>query len=481
MAAATTPPKHVCALHTASAIPMMVEPTRSVQQAQATPNRNDAEGKATTQLQATTSSAATPLKHICPTCGKHFKTKKAQRDHFKSLHAASALSRSTQPTRPVQRKQATHKRNDTKGKVKVQPQQPEASTAQAHCLLPDIVSSWEEDQQPMLRLVISNRAWSEGRMTHRENTYTSLSVTEEMEILARLPDICHSEAQLRQEGYELAEGVASASGKNAVSGILQHLPEPRPSQPKFRAIVLDCEMGMTAGGYNELIHLAIIDFFSGKVLVDQLVNPSTQITNWRTGITGIDGSEMREAVRRKEALAGWEAARAVLWAVADRDTIIIGQSAFYDLHVLRTAHDRIIDSAMITAEAVFENKTNDIKKRWSLQVLCEELLGLKIRQASQTVGAETHDPLEDVLATRELIILCATRPEKLREWSRKARREFHKSGPGKAGRSRVRKQGKGPATSERYGSSYSQADDSEGESPLRWEDIIDWEMWPKSP
>ncbi|KAE9565810.1 hypothetical protein CGMCC3_g18010 [Colletotrichum fructicola] len=57
------------------------------------------------------------------------------------------------------------------------------------------------------------------------------------------------------------------------------------------------------GGGDEVIRITIVDFLSGKTLLDNLVNPSRPITNWREKITGVSADRMREAVERNEALA----------------------------------------------------------------------------------------------------------------------------------------------------------------------------------
>jgi hypothetical protein len=48
-------------------------------------------------------------------------------------------------------------------------------------------------------------------------------------------------------------------------------------------------------------------------------------------------------------------------------------------------------------------------------------MGVVIQQPSLA-----HDPLEDALATRELIIWCLVHPEELLEWGKCVRSEFEK-------------------------------------------------------
>jgi DNA polymerase III epsilon subunit-like protein len=234
-------------------------------------------------------------------------------------------------------------------------------------------------------------------------------------------------------------------------------------------------MAGTVGGQNELVQITMVDFLSGNVLQSCLVNPSRPIVDWREDITGINTVRMQEAVARHEALNGWEAARAELWSFTSKETIIIGQSVYNDLRVLHTSHARIIDTAIMTADAVLGEKSK-IRKRWGLQALCHELLGIEIRKPLQAGGHGVHDALEDALATREVALLCVRNPEKLTHWATAARAAFFKGKQGKQTGGRA-----GGRRHWRIDQRYSDQDGNKSEEVLRWEDVIDWEMWPKSP
>ncbi|KAK2060053.1 hypothetical protein LY76DRAFT_591786 [Colletotrichum caudatum] len=313
-------------------------------------------------------------------------------------------------------------------------------------------------------------------LTYRGVAYSTLSAAELDDIRRRLSSLCHSEQRLRKEGYILPTDAELQNGSRPNSGPDLPCPDTNSSAPKTAAIVLDCEMAGANGGEDELIQMTMIDFLSGEVLRSCLVNPSRPIIDWREGITGISAVSMQKAVAENRVLHGWEAARAELWRFADKETIIIGQSVHNDLKVLRTSHSRIIDPAIVTAEAVL-GKNTKIRKRWSLQTLCQELLGIQIRRPSQTGGRAVHDALEDALATREVALLCIQEPDELKRWAGLARSAFFKGNKSKRTRhrTRIRQPGRLPQAN--------RVDESEDEydEPLRWEDVVDWEMWPKSP
>ncbi|KAI9782296.1 MAG: hypothetical protein M1816_001958 [Peltula sp. TS41687] len=189
-----------------------------------------------------------------------------------------------------------------------------------------------------------------------------------------------------------------------------------PQRSKRRAVALDCEMAGVQGGMSELIRLCMIDFLTGEILINSLVRPSKKITDWRTRISGVTAQDMDAATARGQTLNGWEEARRELWKHIDADTILIGQSLQHDLDVLRLIHPRIVDSAILTRNAVGPNGT----RQWGLKVLCSQLLGITIQSSVEQRG---HDCLEDALAAREVVLWCIWYPERLNDWGRLKKEE----------------------------------------------------------
>ncbi|WQF84080.1 Putative ribonuclease H-like superfamily, exonuclease, RNase T/DNA polymerase III [Colletotrichum destructivum] len=299
-------------------------------------------------------------------------------------------------------------------------------------------------------------------LNYRGITYSRISDVGRDDLLRRLAGLCHSEQRLVKEGHRMPPTTYLPC------------PDTDSSKPKFAAIVLDCEMAGTVEGQNELIHLTLVDFVSGDVLQNCLVNPSKPIRNWREDITGISAAGMQQAVAKNEALHGWKAARDELWRFADEETILIGQSIHHDLKALHTYHSRIVDSAIITADAVLRSGSR-IRKRWGLETLCRELLGIQIRQSSQTGDGLAHDALEDALAARELIVLCTLKPERLEIWACAARKAFFEKSDSKSKKLRA-------GSNQRKRVSQQKAREQEDiDEMLTWEDVVDYEIWPKSP
>lgn len=159
---------------------------------------------------------------------------------------------------------------------------------------------------------------------------------------------------------------------------------------------------------------------------------------------------------------------------------MVGQSLQQDLNRLRLSHEKIFDTAILTAEAVFGTGT-PFGRRWSLQSLCADLLKLRIRQ-----GSNTHDALEDAMAAREVALWCICYPDKLKQWAKRARKKHMAEKARRTERRRNKRRNmyySAPVPDDEcedcgYYHDYGEDEDDE---ILRWEDVIEWEMWPKSP
>jgi len=308
-------------------------------------------------------------------------------------------------------------------------------------------------------------------VAHRGIQYSSLSAAEQAAVKSQLPALCHSKQRLQKETFRYKRKTVTGTQQPRESTSDLPCPDRRPYIPKAPAIVLDCEMAEAVGGGEEVIQVTVVDFLSGVTLLNCLVSPSVAIADWREDITGINSSTIDHAASRGQVLHGWEAARMALWLSVDKETIIIGHSVHHDLQVLRTSHEKVIDTAIVAADSVF-GKTSSNKKRWGLKVLSQELLGIQIRKSpfAGRDGAHdgAHDALEDALATREVALLCVRKPAELQRWASRTKTAYYK-GTGKA------------KTPHRAGGSRVGYVFVEEEEPLRWEDVVDWDTWPKSP
>ncbi|TGO47633.1 hypothetical protein BOTNAR_0514g00070 [Botryotinia narcissicola] len=242
---------------------------------------------------------------------------------------------------------------------------------------------------------------------------------------------------------------------------------------KFRAVTVDCEMAGIAGGGSEVILLCVVDYITGAVLLNRLVCPREKITQMRSSIHGISKSTLDSASLQGQTLSGWEEARSELWKYIDDKTILVGHALQHDLEALRIIHPQIVDSGILSKNAIGIRRI-----RWGLQTLCSELLNVKIRNNKD----EIHDCLEDVLATREVVLFCTYNKEAFQTWVEatkikemhleKKREEARQSKKNEQARKNLARLG--GASSSRYNFD---SDDEDGEI-LRWSDIAEDLGWP---
>ncbi|KAJ0140634.1 Heavy metal tolerance protein [Fusarium oxysporum f. sp. albedinis] len=297
-------------------------------------------------------------------------------------------------------------------------------------------------------------------------------------IHSRLVGKCHSSERLKREGFIVPNNLNEINITKKQSEIIGNTigaPVPTSLYSKRKAIVLDCEMAGTRNGASEVVSICVVDLFSGEVLMNSLVKPREQIIDWRSNIHGIRPATLSTAVVQGQALDGWEAAREKLFNHVNTDTVMVGQSIQHDLKALRISHATVVDTAILTSDAVFGAEMHS-RRCWGLQSLCDDLLGLRIRQS------KTHDALEDTMAAREVTLWCICYPKELQKWAKKAKAVWDAAQLQKAKRVKNRRK---KATKAKP-STFSYGNDKEdffgyNDGVLRWEDVVDREVWPKSP
>ncbi|GIJ91754.1 hypothetical protein Asppvi_010726 [Aspergillus pseudoviridinutans] len=175
-----------------------------------------------------------------------------------------------------------------------------------------------------------------------------------------------------------------------------------------QVVALDCEMVEVEGGSAEVAQICAVDILTGEVIVDKYVVPSRAVADWRTPWSGMSQKRLEEMKEAGKTVNGWEEAREALWAHIDPDTILVGQSLQHDLDIMRMVHLRVIDTAILSREAV----AKDCKQNWGLKRLCKQMLDRDIQQSRSG-----HDCLEDTMATREVVLWCVRHPDKFQDWA----------------------------------------------------------------
>ncbi|KAF2448616.1 hypothetical protein P171DRAFT_428659 [Karstenula rhodostoma CBS 690.94] len=211
------------------------------------------------------------------------------------------------------------------------------------------------------------------------------------------------------------------------------------------AVALDCEMGTAESGDTELIKVTLIDYFTGEVLVNNIVEPDVPLRHLNTKYSGVTWGHMREAQRKRTGLKATTGARNAVWKFVGAQTIVVGHGVHNDLRSMKWIHEHVVDSFVIESnikkrrdlkekraeeEAIAKAKADgtyvepakgtavpgesanraDVppvqktRKRkggdLSLKTLVDKRLGRKIQLGEGTTG---HDSLEDAIAARDLV------------------------------------------------------------------------------
>ncbi|GKZ77663.1 hypothetical protein AnigIFM56816_011403 [Aspergillus niger] len=250
-------------------------------------------------------------------------------------------------------------------------------------------------------------------------------VIDQKALLRRLQAKCHSPARLRTEGLITSpcpksdspqwKGIIRLDLFKRTPGPHHHHQHGKSGRRKARdAVVIDCEMVQAEKGRRVIAYLAAVDFITGEVLINSYVDPQRRIFNWCTHYSGITPKAMKKAVANGDALRGWMGARRALWDFIDNDTVLIGHDIKNDLNCLGIIHPRIVDSTILTAEAVFRPRweTQRFRRTWSLKTLSSVFLDRFIQG-----GANGHSALQDAVATKDVVVFCLEQPECLKIWA----------------------------------------------------------------
>ncbi|CAE6472791.1 unnamed protein product [Rhizoctonia solani] len=153
----------------------------------------------------------------------------------------------------------------------------------------------------------------------------------------------------------------------------------------LKVVSIDCEMCETEDG-KVLARVCAVDFYSDKVVYDQLVQPDKPVTDYLTQFSGITAEQLAPVTNRlPDAQAG-------LLGLIDQNTIIVGHSLENDLRVLKLAHPRCIDTSIIYKHP------RGAPYKPGLKWLAQKWLNLDIQ-----MKPSGHDPEEDARACLALL------------------------------------------------------------------------------
>jgi RNA exonuclease 1 len=159
-------------------------------------------------------------------------------------------------------------------------------------------------------------------------------------------------------------------------------------------------MGISRNNEPELIRLTAIDFFTGAILIDNLVAPDVPLAHYNTHYSGVSARHMATAIRNRTAIHGRDRARMGLLEFVGPETVVVVHGGSGDFRALRWIHPLIVDPEILEGYA----GPNVVPGEKSLKNLCKVKLGIDVQVRDAANGKLGHDSVEDALATRELAI-----------------------------------------------------------------------------
>lgn len=183
-----------------------------------------------------------------------------------------------------------------------------------------------------------------------------------------LESLCASPESLVAEGYP-SEGVKLDNIAGTGEGF-----------------AIDCEMCLT-GSEQVLTRIAVVRFSDGERLLDQLVQPDVEITDYVTKYSGITPEMLSGINYRLADVQAW------MQNHIGASDVLIGHSLYNDLNVLRVQHPRVVDTALVFPHYMGPSYHS------SLRYLARKFLGREI----QTGEASGHDPVEDAATCDRLV------------------------------------------------------------------------------
>lgn len=255
------------------------------------------------------------------------------------------------------------------------------------------------------------------------DTFSVLSETEQGKIYSTLSQTCHGRDLMKSQGFILPESIR-VDLREVTSLIYADFREaPKPSSQssntvKRKVVTLHCEKVLVYIDRPTVALISAVDTLTAEVLLNAYVSPGRKVFDWCTDITGINKTRMRRTERDKQTLNGWEDARQRLFSYIDSNTIIIGHELRNTLAVLGIFHERVVDTAILTAQAVFGKTTLQFPKTWGLEHISRTLL----HQEMSAVDGY-RNCLERARVSRE-IALCVHSEPLLESWGTQTRIEY---------------------------------------------------------
>ncbi|KAF2872910.1 hypothetical protein BDV95DRAFT_490786 [Massariosphaeria phaeospora] len=243
--------------------------------------------------------------------------------------------------------------------------------------------------------------YHDGKVTYNGIDWRRIGSGMQANAIGMVGKLCHLPVKLQGEYLPSPQTFRDEYSAQYSAEDFAASPSRSPATSGYPVIALSCSKIVLADGCQEVVKIAAIDVLTCRILMHHLVcpDPKATVKNWQTGITGLSRFSDIEAARQAgyKVLKGWQAARAALWKLITKDTIIIGHNLRSDLDALRMIHGRAVDVAKSVEKAADGPLS---KTQLSLDSLSRDFNGTALT-THRTFG---RDCLQDAFAARGLCL-----------------------------------------------------------------------------
>jgi len=194
--------------------------------------------------------------------------------------------------------------------------------------------------------------------------------------------------QMHENGYPKYEVEEDGSSPQNKLGFIRTRPAAAGAKPR-EMVAIDCEMCSTSLGL-ELTRVSMVDPL-GNVILDKLVKPKNEITNYNTRFSGITASMLLHVTTTLGDI------QEEILELVSAETILVGHSVESDLIALKVYHPLVIDTALLYQHP---GKGSSSVYKPALRTLTARFLKRRIQE-----NKNGHDSVEDARAAMDLTLL----------------------------------------------------------------------------